>query len=150
MKWVNRYTVSGSVLLAGYLAFSSPGEVAVSVDGEVRGLINKARATIQQRDFWKDQMSLVEAEYDELRDEPARKARMERELNSLLAEADRVIAQTDREVGIESGAAQRSADQYRDRAAAIEDAEMRQWLNQIRLERMRELRTIAVHVQSHL
>jgi len=45
-----------------YLYFSSPGLVVVNKDGEIHGLTNKARATLQGKKFWRDQLHEVNQE----------------------------------------------------------------------------------------
>jgi hypothetical protein len=45
-----------------YLYFSSPGLVVVNKDGEIHGLSNKARATLQGNRFWRDQLHEVNRE----------------------------------------------------------------------------------------
>ncbi len=45
-----------------YLFFSSPGLVVVNKNGEIHGLANKARATLQGEKFWKDQLHEVHRE----------------------------------------------------------------------------------------
>ncbi|WP_404298084.1 hypothetical protein [Halomonas sp.] len=143
----NRYTVGASALLVAYLAFSAPSDVVVDTDGRIQGPTNHIRSWLQGRGFWQEQMRLAEEEYQELQDEPRRRAAMNQEMNRLMAEADRVIAETDRELGLSSSASSQ-ADRARDRADAIEDAEMQRWLEQMRRERMRDLQVIAQHIQA--
>ena len=45
-----------------YLYFSSPGLVVVNKNGEIRGLTNKARATLQGEKFWREQLQEVNRE----------------------------------------------------------------------------------------
>lgn len=45
-----------------YLYFSSPGLVVVNQNGEIHGLTNKARATLQGEKFWRDQLHEVNRE----------------------------------------------------------------------------------------
>lgn len=45
-----------------YLYFSSPGCVVVNQKGDIHGLVNKARATLQGEKFWRDQLQEVNRE----------------------------------------------------------------------------------------
>jgi len=45
-----------------YLYFSSPGRVVVSRTGEIQGLANQARASLQGKRFWRDQLHEVTRE----------------------------------------------------------------------------------------
>lgn len=45
-----------------YLYFTSPGWVVVNQDGEIHGMTNKARATLQGKKFWRDQLHEVNRE----------------------------------------------------------------------------------------
>lgn len=45
-----------------YLYFSSPGRVVVNRSGEIQGLTNKARASLQGKRFWRDQLREVTRE----------------------------------------------------------------------------------------
>lgn len=45
-----------------YLYFSSPGWVVVNKKGEIYGLANKARAALQGKKFWRDQLYEVRQE----------------------------------------------------------------------------------------
>lgn len=45
-----------------YLYFSSPGWVVVNQNGDIHGLANKARATLQGEKFWRNQLQEVNRE----------------------------------------------------------------------------------------
>lgn len=45
-----------------YLYFSSPGWVVVNQNGEIHGLVNEARASLQGKRFWRDQLHEVTRE----------------------------------------------------------------------------------------
>lgn len=54
-------------VLGHYLYFTSPGWVVVNRNGDIDGLTNRARATLQGKRFWRDQLQEVhrEIQWDE-------------------------------------------------------------------------------------
>lgn len=50
------------IVIPHYLYFSSPGWVVVNKNGEIYGLANKARAALQGKKFWRDQLHEVRQE----------------------------------------------------------------------------------------
>ena len=50
------------IVVVQYFYFSSPGRVVVNKDGDIYGLTNKARAVLQGKNFWRDQLREVKLE----------------------------------------------------------------------------------------
>jgi hypothetical protein len=53
-------------ILAGYLYFSGPDNVVIGERGNVEGLVNKTRALIQGRKFWKAQFVMANEEFEKI------------------------------------------------------------------------------------
>ena len=52
------------IVVLHYFYFSSPGRVVVNKNGEIYGLENKARAALQGKKFWRDQLQEVRQEIE--------------------------------------------------------------------------------------
>ena len=52
------------IVVLHYFYFSSPGRVVVNKNGEIYGLTNKARAALQGKKFWRDQLHEVRQEIE--------------------------------------------------------------------------------------
>jgi hypothetical protein len=72
-----------------YLSFSSPGWVVVNGNGEIHGLTNKARAVLQGKRFWKDQLDEVYKEIQQEESGLLRNSATERVLDYPDRNADR-------------------------------------------------------------
>jgi hypothetical protein len=51
------------LILSGYIYFSKPDKVVLNEKGNVKGLVNKARAILQGEKFWKYQLTLANELY---------------------------------------------------------------------------------------
>ena len=54
------------VVLLGYLFFSGPDAVAVNEKGKAEGILNKSRALVQGRKFWRNQLALATEEFTKI------------------------------------------------------------------------------------
>ena len=132
-----------------YLYFSSPGLVVVNKNGDIHGLTNKARATLQGERFWRDQLQEVNRElrWDE---------------SGILrnAEDGRTSAKTDRDVNREMEEFYERYPQFRSSLAELQNEAVRGRVNQVkwiifsgyldelRRERFQELQIIYPIVRS--
>jgi sRNA-binding protein len=144
LNWGKVKIVAG--LLAAtflYLYFSSPGKVVVDNNGNVKGLINNVRASIQGKEFWKNQLKEVNSELEWERNEPQRQAKLDREMNQMFRELDQSMEEMYQEYpDMRPSAAERQAEALRDRADQIEQQEFDRYLEKLRLERIAELKII--------
>lgn len=132
-----------------YLSFSSPGWVVVNKNGEIYGLTNKARAALQGKKFWRDQLHEVRQE-----------VRLEESGILRMAANDRIPEKigedTNREMEtyyrrypqIRSSQAERQAEALRGQFDQIKWTEFNPFFEEIRQKRFQELRMIFPIVQS--
>ena len=139
---------TGIILGIAYLCISRPGEVVVKDSGKVDGVINHARKMFQGKRFWKNQLIEIDKELKWELGEPKRKAEFDRELRLM----DREFENEDKEFyreypDMRPSAAERQAEALRERADAIEQAELDRELEKFRLQRIAELRRVRPVVQ---
>lgn len=135
--------IAALALAMAYVGFSSPGKVVLDERGRIKGLMNEAREVLQGRNFWKDQARFVQKELDWELGEPARKAKFEREVQQLDAEVNRDMRELyQKSPEMRPTPAERQAEALRDRADAIEMAQVERELEIMRRERIGELRKI--------
>lgn len=132
-----------------YLYFSSPDLVVVNKDGEIHGLTNKARATLQGKKFWRDQLHEVHRE-------------LRRDESGILRYAanGRTLEKPDREANREMEKYYRRYPQFRSSLAELHTEAVRGRVNQVkwiifsgfleemRRERFQELQSILPVVRS--
>lgn len=134
-----------------YVYCSSPGKVVVDKNGNIKGLINKARASIQMKRFWKNQLKEINAELKWQLGEPLRKAKLDREMKQIFNEFDQSMEEMYREhPEMRPSVAERQAEALRERADQIEQQEFDRYLEKMRLERIAELRNILPLVKSRI
>lgn len=133
------FAILGSCLILGQL----PDRVVVTPDGEIEGALSAARAWFRGDDFWVSQLQIVDAELRAERAYPAKVTRWKRE-----------DAAWDRQLRLEESKfyrdhpdarpsqAEVAAQRLRERADAIESAELERSLEKIRLEEIRRLQAI--------
>lgn len=142
-----KITVAALALATAYVGFSSPGKVVIDEQGRIKGLMNEAREVLQGRNFWEDQARFVRNELDWELGEPARKAKFEREVRQLDAEVNRDMRELYQKFPeMRPTPAERQAEALRDRADAIETAQIERELEFMRRERIGELRKIQQHL----
>jgi hypothetical protein len=137
------------IVVFHYLSFSSPGWVVVNKNGEIYGLTNKARAALQGKKFWRDQLHEVR---EEIRLEEFGILRMA--VNDRIQE--KIGEDTDREMEIyyrrspliRSSQAERQAEALRGQFDQIKWTEFHPFFDEIRQKRYQELRMIFPIVQS--
>lgn len=138
-----------AILIVAYLYVSSPGKVVVDEAGYVKGLMNTARAALQGKNFWKDQLREVHSDLQRELSEPHRKAELDREMNQMLREVDQSTEEMYRvHPDMRPSPEERQAEALRERADQIEQVEVDRFLEKIRLERIAELRKILPVVQA--
>lgn len=72
-----------------YLFLSSPDGLVVSPKGDVKWITNRARAVLQGRSFWVQQLGVAQRQLSEARAAPEREAQGWRELEQAQRELDR-------------------------------------------------------------
>jgi hypothetical protein len=78
--------------LVGYLAFSGPHEIRVTPHGEIIGFGGKLKEFAQGREFWVNQLQLVESEIDWERTQPQRQAELLSGLKEIVDEVEYQVA----------------------------------------------------------
>lgn len=151
-KKVNRVFLTVLTLLTvavHYLYFSSPGSVVVNRNGELHGLTNKARASLQGRRFWSDQLHEVarEIRWDDsgiLRNAADGRTSWKRD-----RDADREMEMYYRRYPqLRSTLAELRAEAERGRITQTEWMIYSDFLEEIRADRSRELQSILSIVRS--
>ena len=138
-----------AILIIAYLYLSSPGKVVVDEAGDVKGLINTARAALQGENFWKNQLREVRSALQRELSEPQHMAELGREMNKMLSEVDQSMEKMYTEhPDMRPSPEKRQAEVLRKRADQIEQAELDRLIEKIRLERIAELRKILPVVQA--
>jgi len=117
--------------------------VVVDANGNIEGFINSIRASIQGKEFWKNQLKEVNSVLEWELGEPQRQAKLNREMNQMFREVDQSMEEMYREYpDMRPSAAERLAEVLRERADQIEQQEVDRYIDKIRLERIAELRNI--------
>ena len=138
-----------AALIISYLYFSSPDKVVVNETAEIKGFINKVRAGLQGKDFWKDQLSTITSELQWELSEPQREAEEKKEWRQEEREWKKEMEEFYLEnPDMRPSRAERRAERLRERADRIEEAEMDREFEQDRIERIAELRKILKVVQA--
>lgn len=129
-----------------YLYLSSPGEVVVDRHGEVVGLLNSARAQLQGSAFWRDLLREAKRELEWKRAAPERNAERQARLDAFLEKSkQRMDEFYKRHPEARPSDATDRAEALRERADDIEQAEIDEDLEKLRLKRLFELETI-IHI----
>lgn len=128
---------------AAYLFVSEPGTVVVSANGEISGLANNARETLQGSRFWRDQLKTANKELQDALDAPARDAALRRELSKLEQEIRQESEDMYRKYpDLRPSPTERKAESLRDAADRIEQAELDRLIEEHRLKRIARLQEI--------
>jgi len=115
-----------AILVVAYLYFSSPGEVVVNGTGEVLGLINNVRATLQGKRFWRGQLREVDSEIDKHLSDPQFMTETRRALDQVGRKTDQALEEVyKKNPEIRPSPAERQAEALRERADRIEWGEGR-------------------------
>jgi len=142
-------TSCGVLALIAYIAMSSPGHLVVSQRGEIIGIANVARATLQGRRFWQEQAREAKNELKWKRSAPQRDAERNARIDALMARTDQRLNEFyERYPKAEPSPAEQKAEALREEADRIEQAELDQILEQRRLARIAELEMIIQLLES--
>lgn len=126
-----------------YLYFSSPEKVVVDEQGNINGLINNARESIQGKAFWRNQLIKVSSKLEWELGEPQRQAKFNQKMNQMMREVNQSMEEMHQKYpDTRPSAAERQADALRERADQIERQELDRYLEKLRTERVSELRKI--------
>jgi len=132
-----------------YFYFSTPGEVVVQVNGEVRGVFNKFRVVLKNKQFWKNQLKEIDKELTWELTEPERTAISNQELEILEQQFKKEDEQFYRDnPDMRPSPSEIEVEKLREQADAIEQAELDKELEQYRLNRIDELYKIRKHVEA--
>lgn len=138
-----------ALLLVIYVSFSSPGKVVITETGDITGIINNARELVQGRIFWQGQLDAITTRLKKLEAEPAETAKMNRELENMMAESKRDDEKMYRDYpDMRPSEAERQAEALRDKADSIEQAEWDRTMEKERLEQIAALRKIYTLVEN--
>ena len=107
------------------LWISPPDKVVVNETAEIKGVINKARAGLQGKGFWKDQLRTIKSELQWELSEPQREAEFEKNMEELYRELNKDMEEIYRKNPERSpSSTERRAKFLRERADQIEQAEI--------------------------
>ena len=136
----------GSIfLLVSYLYLSSPDRIVINDSGEIEGIINKARSTVQGKAFWEEQLHVAKSELEWELAEPERLAELERQENQKSKDLQKLFEEAyERFPEIRPSPTERLAEALRENADRIERASARKSLlsilEEIRSRRIAEIR----------
>lgn len=132
-----------------YLSFTSPGWVVVNRNGEIRGLTNKARATLQGNRFWRDQLHEVNREIQGDESGILRNGANERTLDKPVRDTNREMERFfGRYPQFRSSKAELHAEAVRGQVNQIKWITFNSFLEETRRKRFQELQIILPVVQS--
>jgi len=140
------------LLILGFLYsyLSTPGKVAVNSGGEVIGLMNIARASLQGKRFWVSQLNEVSSELEWWLGAPERRAKLEQTLYEISAKNnERMEAFYEKHPNLKPSYAKQQEDALRERADQIEQQEIEYRLEEYRQKRISELQKILVRVREN-
>jgi hypothetical protein len=139
------------IVVLHYFYFSSPGRVVVNKNGEIYGLANKARAALQGKKFWRDQLQEVRQEIEWEEFGILRKAANDRILGKIGQDINREIEKYYRRYPqIRSSKAERQADAMRGQYDHFKWIKFNPIFEEMRQKRFEELGMILPVVQSKI
>jgi len=137
------------IVVLHYLYFSSPGRVVVNKNGKIYGLANNARAALQGKKFWKDQLYEVRQEIEWEEFGILRKAANDRTLEKIGRDTNREMEKYYRRYPqIRSSKAERQAEAMRGRFDHLKWIRFNPIFEDMRQKRFQELDMILPVVQS--
>jgi len=126
-----------------YLYFSTPENVVVDEHGNINGFINNARELIQGKAFWKNQLSEVNFEIEWQLGKPQRMAELQHRMQIMDEKEDQIMEEFDQKYpDMRPSEAERQAEALREMADQIEQQESERFFENLRIERISELRKI--------
>ena len=130
---------------------SGPSKVVVNQDGEIQGIFNELRASIQGNRFWENQAKEIKSEIEWELEEPQRQDEWNREMRELEREEKRELNEFYREnPELRPTRAQLMAEHFREKADRIEQNELDRELEQLRLEKIDKLRILLQTVNNKI
>jgi hypothetical protein len=130
---------------------SSPGQIVVNQEGEIQGLFNMLRESVQGKRFWRDQAKEISKKLEWEVTEPERQAEWDRKTEELERELDRELEELYRDSpNLKPSRAELLAERLREEADRIEQAELDRELEQLRLEGIEDLRVLLEVVKAKL
>ena len=139
--------------MIAYLAYSKSNKIAVDEQANVTGIIASLKEHAQGNDFWEGQLALVTNEIKQEESFPIKMAELKDNLNKIVIETQESMQQFYEEnpslKSVRSDA-QRQADELREKADDIEQAEMDAFLEEMRLERIEKLKFIKRSIEKRI
>lgn len=137
--------VLGGLVVSAILALAAlraPSKLMVNQSCEPDGPVAKLKSAVQGRAFWERQLEHLDRDVAWHAAVPARRARLNSELDRLNSELDRRVTEFKeyreklyaKYPDLRPSPAQRAAEELRDQADELEDAELSAWLEQKRVE----------------
>lgn len=137
------------IVVVHYLYFSSPGWVVVNKNGGIYGLTNKARAALQGKKFWRDQLFEVKQEIRWEEFGILRRAANDRILEKIGRDTNREMEIFYRRYPqVRSSKAERQTEALRGQFDQFKWTKFHPFLQEMRQKRFQELRMILPVVQS--
>jgi hypothetical protein len=137
------------IVVVYYLYFSSPGWVVVNKKGGIYGLTNKARAALQGKKFWRDQLREVKQEIQWEEFGIVRRAANDRILEKIGRDTNREMELFYRRYPqVRSSKAERQTEALRGQFDQFKWTTSHPFFQEMRQKRFQELRMILPVVQS--
>ena len=140
--------VVGAILILAYLFLSPPGKVVVDTYGDINGVINKSRASLQGKSFWNDQLQEIDKKLAELTSRPERMAKLDENIRKILQESGQRMEEFyEQNPEIRPSDEQVYANNLREEADRIEYEKTMKLLEKFRIEKIAELQKIKILVE---
>lgn len=142
---------AGVVIFLTYLAVSSPKGIAVSANGDIKGVLNIVRAELQGESFWRKQLQATQDQLTWLEGQPQRVARRHAKLAELDAKFyARLQDSYAKYPNLRPSPPKQRAEELREEADRIEQEELDEQLEQYRLKRIKELQRLIPLLSANL
>ena len=126
--------------LVAYFGISQPDEVSLDSDGEVSGVTNAVRELLQGEKFWSHQVKLIRRDIQIEKNRPARLADFNSSMTELLSDIKNFMEDFYTDFPqTRPSLAEQQAQALREKADAIEQAEIDSMLEKFRLKRIENL-----------
>ena len=134
-----------------YISSSSSNEVVVDESGAIHGALNNARAVLQGRRFWENQLQQAQLELNRKISQPALLAKHTADLTKAKQMVDTSMEKHyAKHPELRPPKAQVEADALRELADQIEQAEFWRLVEMDRLKRITALQNILIAIDAHL
>lgn len=144
--------LAGLIAVVGvYISSSFSNEVVVDESGAIHGALNNARAVLQGRRFWENQLQQAQLELNRKISQPALLAKHTADLAKAKQMVDTSMEKHyAKHPELRPPKAQAEADALRELADQIEQAEFWRLVEMDRLKRITALQNILIAIEAHL